>query len=287
MNADSAFIIGATHAVCQDYVIAGNGATARLGMDKTLPAALYVILSDGCSSSPDTDVGARLLVKAAEQTLLTFRPSASELAEMHTEAARCALTWAEVTGIRPQALDATLLTAHLMGDELILGCSGDGVVVMQSWSGVIDVYAISYLAGYPLYPSYLHQPERLLTLTEGGRAGKEVRHYRCNAVEETLRLEDTTTSASLIEVFNVKASDYKYAALLSDGIHSFFTRNQTETSKSAEVIPMEEILKELISFKSVHGAFVVRRLTKFSMECQTKGWQHRDDLALGALYLGD
>ncbi len=287
MNADSAFIIGATHAVCQDYAVAGNGWPTRPAMHSTLPAAPYVILSDGCSSSPDTDIGARLLVKAAEQTLLTFRPWASELAEMHTEAARCALTWAEVTGIRPQALDATLLTAHLLGDELILGCSGDGVIVVESWSGVIDVYAISYLAGYPLYPSYLHQPERLLTLTEGVCAGKEVSHYRCNEVEETLRLEDTTTSASLTEVFTVKASDYKYAALLSDGIHSFFTRQQTETSKSAEAIPMEEILKELISFNSVRGAFVARRLRKFLMECQTKGGQHRDDLAIGALYLGD
>src|SRR6476659_1428102 len=54
MNADATINIGATHALCQDYVIAKDR---------------HVILSDGCSSSPDTDIGARLLVKALEQNL--------------------------------------------------------------------------------------------------------------------------------------------------------------------------------------------------------------------------
>ena len=66
MNADSVFNIGATHAVCQDYVIARSGETT-FGSPNAGP---YIILSDGCSSSPDTDMGARLLVKAMDQTLI-------------------------------------------------------------------------------------------------------------------------------------------------------------------------------------------------------------------------
>jgi Protein phosphatase 2C len=277
MNADSAFIIGATHAVCQDYAVAGNGSRP------------YLILSDGCSSSPDTDIGARLLVKAAEQFFLgPSKPAANELPEMHKESAHRALIWAELASLPPQAVDATLLTAHLRGDELIFGCSGDGAIVLQSWTGAVDVYAISYPSGYPLYPGYSHQPERLQTLTGGdGRVGKEVRRYRSASLAEPLQLEETTTSVSLTEVFTVKASDYKHAVVLSDGIQSFFTTRQTETSKSVEDIPMEEILNGLLSFKSVHGAFVGRRLKSFLKGCQARGWRHRDDLAIGALHLGD
>ena len=288
MNADSAFIIGATHAVCQDYAVAGNGLPTQQAVDANSKAAPYLILSDGCSSSPDTDIGARLLVKAAEQILLAaLRPLANELAEMHKESARRALIWAELAGLPPQAVDATLLSAHLNGDELILGCSGDGVIVLQSWAGALDVYAISYPSGYPLYPGYSHQPERLLALTDDGRVSKEVRRFRCPSMAEPLRLEETTTSVSLTEVFTVKASDYKHAVVLSDGIHSFFTTQQTETSKRVDDIPMEQILKELISFKNVRGAFAGRRLKSFLKGCQAMGWQHRDDLAIGALHLGD
>ena len=53
-NADSYFCIGSTHDVCQDYAISS-------------PDRLRAIISDGCSSAPDTDFGSRLLVKAKER----------------------------------------------------------------------------------------------------------------------------------------------------------------------------------------------------------------------------
>ena len=288
MNADSVFIKGATHAVCQDYAVAGDRLPIQPAAETNSQVAPYVILSDGCSSSPDTDIGARLLVKAAEQILLTSgQPSASDLAAMHKEAARRALVLAELTGVSPQAVDATLLTVHLRGDELITGCSGDGVIVLQSRADVLDIYTISYASGYPLYPSYAHQPERLLALEQDGGTGKEVKHFRCASVEEPVRLVETSSGALLTEVLAVKASDYKLAVILSDGIHSFFTIRQTETGRRVEAITMEETLRELISFKSLRGAFVGRRVKRFIKDYLTRGWQQTDDLAVGALHLGD
>ncbi|HEX8844603.1 MAG TPA: protein phosphatase 2C domain-containing protein [Pyrinomonadaceae bacterium] len=288
MNADSAFQIGASHAVCQDYSLAWS-------YSQTLPRAKpgwqtspYVILADGCSSSPDTDIGARLLVKAAEQTLLELgRQSPFELSELHKEAARRALAWAQTLGLPAHAVDATLLTAHLDGDELVVGCTGDGVICFQSVTGAIDVYSISYTSGYPLYPSYAHQPERLLALEDAGRTGRDVKHFRCASIEEPLRLRDTSTGGAPTEVFTVRALDYKYVTLFSDGVHSFCSAKQTETSKRVEAVPLDEVLRGLVSFKSTRGAFVGRRLKSFLKDCQTRGWKHMDDLAVGALYLGD
>jgi hypothetical protein len=289
MNADSAFHIGATHAVCQDYAVAGNTLPDEPRTDFDFRVRPYVILSDGCSASPDTDIGARLLVKAAEQLFRTARqPTPSGLAKTHRKAARRALMWAEVAGLRAEALDATLLTAHLDGDTLVVGCSGDGVIFLQSRTGAIDVYVISYASGYPLYPSYTHQPARLLAHEDQTRdSRKEVTHFRCASAADALRLEGTSTSELVTEVFNVKASDYTRVALLSDGVHSFFTAKQTETSKNVEAVPLDSVLRELVAFKSVRGAFVARRMKRFVKDCQTRGWQHMDDLSVAALHLGD
>lgn len=289
MNSDSAFLIGATHAVCQDYAVAGIGSTNGADAAPDFKSRPYVILSDGCSSSPDTDIGARLLVKAAEQVLhAAGQPPEFDPAALHREAARRALVWARRAGLRAEAIDATLLTAHVCGDTLVVGCSGDGVVCFESRAGTLDVYVISYASGYPVYPAYTHQPERLRALADMTRAGdKEVKRFRRASVAEPLRLESTTQGGSLTEVFAVKAANYRFAALLSDGVHSFYVAQQTPTSKRVEAVSLDTVLGELIAFKSVRGLFVGRRVRRFVKDCEAKGWQHADDLALGALHLGD
>ena len=296
MNADSTFHIGAAHAVCQDYSLAGgaNLPSARAaGLDATRPERRpYVILSDGCSSSADTDIGARLLVKATEQMLGELGGSQPcDPARIHAEAARRALQWAKLLGLRPQAVDATLLTAHLDGEELVVACSGDGVVCLQTRAGALDVYSISYASNYPLYPAYAHQPARLLALSGaggGGRGtGKEVRHFRSASLAERLQSCGAFLRDAPTEVFTVKAADYKYAAIFSDGVHSFFDAGQpAEAGGRGVAVPLEEVLRGLVSFKSTRGAFVGRRMNMFLRDCLHKGWRHADDLSAGALHLG-
>lgn len=242
MNSDAIINIGSTHVVCQDYAIAGRD---------------YVILADGCSSSPDTDIGARLLVRALDQQL-SEQPT-KEIAELHADAARTALGWADMLALPPQCVDATLLSAHVTDDELVIACSGDGVIILESHSGTLDVRPISSPSGYPFYPSYLHQPDRLSEM---------VSHNRCT---ETI-------------VFKLNAAAYKYAAIASDGLTSFFHTNQTANGKRVEPVRLADVLTELWSFKNSHGAFVARRLKRFKKDTR---WQHADDLALAVLHFGD
>lgn len=273
MNADCTLNIGSTHSLCQDYVIARNG-------DKSP----YVILSDGCSSSPDTDIGARLLVRAMDQRLVA-NPG-SDLEEMHTESASVALGWAAVMGVAAQAVDATLMSAHVSGDELIVGCSGDGVIVLESNTCVLDVFEISSPSGYPFYPCYMHQPQRLEEMVHNDRCRKELKHFRRNSADEPLKLLGVTTSDSLTEVLNLNASDYKYAAVASDGIHSFLHVQQSMNGKRVEAVSLTAILEMLWSFKNSQGAFVERRMKRFRKDIQSKGWQHADDLSVGVIHLG-
>ena len=241
MNADATINIGSTHSLCQDYVIARND---------------YVILSDGCSSSPDTDIGARLLVKALDQSLR--QPTGIE--ELHKNAARIALDWANMIGLPPESVDATLMSIHVAGDDVVIACSGDGVIMLESRTGDLDVYAISSPSGYPFYPSYVHQPNRLAELVANDRHIKEIKHS-----------SDITTSDSLTITFKLNAADYKYAAVASDGMNSFYN------------VTLRDVLKEFWSFKTSHGAFVERRMKRFRKDT---GWQHADDLAIGVVHLG-
>src|SRR5215203_3069967 len=205
MNADSAFQMGSNHAVCQDYAVAGACAATAHVDGALAPRGPYVILSDGCSSSPDTDTGARLLVKAAERLLRdSGGPPAEGVAGLHAEAARLALSWAAQLGLRPQAVDATLLTAHVDGEELVVGCSGDGVVCLQTTAGALDVYAV--------YPAYAHQPARLRALAERGRLRGEVTRLRAASTEERLRTARVSDGGGPTEVFVVPAADYRFAA---------------------------------------------------------------------------
>ena len=68
-TADAHFSIGKTHRVCEDYARAGLLPDGRA----------FAIVSDGCSSSPDTDFGSRLMTIAAQERMMLsgdfFEPS--------------------------------------------------------------------------------------------------------------------------------------------------------------------------------------------------------------------
>ena len=240
MNSDAVINIGSTHPICQDYAIARDR---------------YVILSDGCSSSPDTDIGARLLVRALDQLLISSR----DIADLHADAARTALTWANLLGLAPESVDATLLSVHIKNDDLIIACSGDGVIILESQSGALDVHPISSPSGYPFYPSYLHQPDRLHEMVSHNRSTETI-------------------------VLQLNAAAYKYAAIASDGLTSFFHTQTTPNGKRVEPVRLSDVLAELWSFKTSHGAFVERRLKRFKKDTC---WQHADDLSLAVIHLGD
>jgi len=256
MNADATINIGSTHSICQDYVIARSG---------------YVILSDGCSSSPDTDIGARLLVKALDQSL----GKSDDIEELHKEAARVALDWANMIALPPQSVDATLMSIHVRDEDLIVACSGDGVIMLESQTGALEIYAISSPSSYPFYASYVHQPDRLSELVTNDRHTKTIKDFRSSNV---------TTSDSLTVTFKLKAADYKYAAVASDGMNSFF---HTTNGKRVEPLSLPDVLNEFWLFKNSHGAFVERRMKRFRKDTHAKGWQHADDLAIGVIHLGD
>jgi hypothetical protein len=277
MNSDCVYRIGRGHAVCQDYAVAGTGEHP------------YVILADGCSSSPDTDIGARLLVKTAERLLDEFPGPPGQGAEpYHHGAISAARAHAALLGLSDRSLDATLLTAVVRGPAWHIAIYGDGVVAVKDRQGRISIHSVSFAEGYPDYPNYDADPARrwaFLARTGNRRMIETVVLEPDGSVGERQLSTEPGSEGYYHDTGEVAGCEW--IAVLSDGAHSFTRPLASDGAPARESVSLPEVLAELLAFKSATGVFVQRRVQRFQQQCEQRGWQHHDDLSVGVIYLGD
>ena len=303
IHADCAFRIGKTHLVCQDYAAVSTGELA------------CVLLADGCSGSPETDFGARLLVRSALAQLADSpAPMSAQhkgnagnagddclsspaclpasfpecfpdwLERYHRETITTARCHAALLGLPETSLDTTLLTVAATGDNWFASVSGDGVVVAKNRNGVLEVTVVSYPGGYPYYANYEADPARKRALLQQKNNQRQV---------ETFSLTDQSANGEQAEpdspcpCVQGRVADYHWVAILSDGIHSFTKLAESGAAAGNLPIPLGEVLSELLAFKTMSGQFVQRRVQRFQQDCARKAWQHHDDISLGVLVMGD
>lgn len=295
MNTDCAFWIGRTHEVCQDYALAA-----------TQKGFSYVILADGCSSSDDTDIGARLLAKSAEHLLPALTPfpvnsvsssrgleewiAYEEWINYHETAIRAAAECACCLDLAPCCLDATLMTIKAENGIFLASCWGDGVVALGRRDGTVDVFAISFAASYPQYPSYLLDNTRSQQWATQPGNKKRVQRWtltQAASIKPKEEESDAEESHAAMELYGGTAAEYRFVAVFSDGVQSFARTERTETSRTTLPMGLAEVLAELLAFKSGQGKFVQRRVQSFRKECQKREWHHADDVAVGVLWLDD
>lgn len=283
MNADGLFIIGRAHDVCQDYV------SCHTNGNKS-----YVVLSDGCSGSSDSDVGARVLVKTHEHYIpklgeMDFNEYSRRADEIYTQIIEEADANAKSLELSPMALDATVLSIVSNKDgDFIITCYGDGVVALGRHDGVIEVYSVSYKAGFPKYLSYRLSEERQQKFNE--KVANEGNHKEITVLEimpDGTPNERKHKASRDFDIYLGQRDRYAWVAVMSDGVESFLQHNVTETGKYDEQVPLHEVLKELFSFKNFQGTFVKRRVNRFLEVCKERNWTHEDDFSVGVVYLGE
>lgn len=266
LSSDAYFAKGARHRVCEDYAMAG--------WDEGVP---YAVVSDGCSSSPMTDVGARLLAHSARREL--ERRGALDVSKV----LRRARLSQRALGLVEESLDATLLMAWQEGDRVRVVAVGDGVIVARRRSGLYETWRIEE-QGAPVYLSYLDSPERQRALFAAGYGERTVHHHcevwTCTHSTATQwlggaegALDDKTVAFTL----SLPAQDLDQLLLLSDGVMSFEERSGSRVRP----IPFDEVATELMAFKSTQGAFIERRARRFlNKTCEERGWSHYDDISI-------
>lgn len=258
MNSDSAFFIGKEHLICQDYGLSGQS------NDIT-----YAFLSDGCSSSTNVDVGARMLCLSAQNIIRRVNPD-----DCHTQVElfgnaviNLALqTYNVFPDLNLSALEATLLGMWVYNNKATIVMFGDGLFVRKR-KDVLDYVFIQLSNGAPDYLVYQISPSRK-TSYEKMDGQKIIQSSEGLIVSEPKLLEP------IILQFDVEEGDI--LALTSDGIDTFF--------KNDEKIPWMEMTNQLLDFKSTVGVFVQRKINFFLRKSQKENIFHSDDLTLSVIH---
>lgn len=288
MHSDSFFCIGSSHNVCQDYALAGVSSRGQT----------YAVVSDGCSGSPHTDFGSRLLTKAVHHALDTsttkvFQDEGVVLSLDFMMVALLADQMASSCHMDHDCLDATLLCAveaergGRPGVQVV--AAGDGVIVARHRNQTFfDTHNIEFPSGYPAYANYQTDYPRMIRYmqaTAGGLGNISISKGDDKSTQ-TLEYPFYHEEGNCFRPYSVFFDQEKYdlVLLLSDGALSFQAEEVSLTSKKMTAVKLEAVLQGLTDFKNMKGEFVVRRAKRFlGKTCAENRWTHFDDLSIAAI----
>lgn len=261
MNVDHFLKMGTSHKICEDYIISGYNPVP------------FVILSDGCSSSKNTDIGARILTHLAKQYL---KNEVNNLYYLNIDKMKNWIIYNAESIIKSMGLedksclDATLIISYSINDYMYVYMFGDGFLITVDLNNEIYFYEISYKNNAPYYLSY-----QIDTYTDSLYAKSDPeksllnKFGRCN-------LEPFDSPF----VRKLKALNYKGIFIASDGLSSFI-------NEKGEKYNIEKVLKEVTSFKNSNGEFIKRRMGSKKGVINTlkeKGITHYDDISIGGFF---
>lgn len=258
ISTDTFLKIGKTHQVCEDYIISG---------DRPIK---YVILSDGCSSSKNTEMGARILCHLAKQ-YLRYRSYDYIFPNLdYNQMGLWIIHNAELTarqlGLPVSCLDATLIISYEHRGRFHIYMYGDGAIVTEKNNEVVSVMEIEYSKNAPYYLSYRIDPERMDLFYKMGQT---------LTIKTIFEKQWANTYAyDYKTIFRFDADIFPKLLICSDGISSFMKGTEPEQTI--------EIAKEFLAYKSTQGKFLKRRLKRAIKIYEANGINHNDDLSVGA-----
>jgi len=262
---DTFLEIGSQHKVCEDYIVT---------CETPFPC---VILSDGCSSSKNTEMGSRLLCYLAKQ-FLTYRKNCIANVD-YKDMGRWIIHNAEMTarqlGLKKECLDATLLISFFIDNKIRTFIYGDGVVVFKR-GDTFEITSIEYNNNMPYYLSYLIDEERNQCYYE-----KKNQKLLKKTIIGTEEIEKRVAYTFAYDYPTIIEYDLEYNDVFlvcSDGIESFIDH----TGKKLDI---KDTIKEFTAFKNLKGMYLQRRLNAALKNMKKVDVNHYDDLSVGSFIL--
>ena len=267
MNIDTFLAIGKTHKVCEDYILSGTD---------PMP---FIIISDGCSSSKGTDMGARLLCYLTKQ-YLKFRGEMDIFEPDHQEMGLWIIHNAELVakqlGLPKNSLDATLIIAYQnKPNNIRVHFYGDGSILTFTEHNY-SFGQIDYSQNAPYYLSYLIDPARNKSFYEM-KQKKTITTWHQSVGWES-KTEECAYDAST--VYNYEISAIKGMLIASDGFTSFI-----ENKKG--LLHILDYAPDFFSFKTTAGEFLKRRATMALRNLAKEDIHNADDLSIGVFLKED
>jgi len=285
MNIDAATVATKSHQYNQDYALPFY----KDGING-------VVVCDGCSGTPHSDVAARLLAFSFvdlidnifynEHKVNVFYERKKDyeghlinriLQDIDTDVfnIRISSVYENKTLNYTHIFDATTIVAAENGDNVLIKMYGDGALKIKQKNGTELFYKIEPCNGYPPYLFYLKNEERLA----------EFLKQENSEIEKTTIIRNTKLDINSVMVcadkmkwpslnLKFKTEDLEYIMLCTDGVSSF------PNTKWVEVVD------ELTNFKSLKGEFMQRRLKAMMKKYNKEGLYNADDLTVGIIHFG-
>lgn len=268
------FIEKGNHSICQDYAIYGSS---------PFP---YIIVSDGCSSSEDTDVGSRILTLAARNFLLHPKNyfihyfenetnSGDNPRSLYDKMGLCiinsAIAAAKLLSLDITCLDATLIISFIINGYLYVYMYGDGNI-LEITNDSQSCLTINYPSGAPYYLSY--NLDRLRQINHFNTCGyKKIESLILNG-ELNYSIDVGCKNKS---VYRFRISDDSTYLISSDGLNSF--------KSGASKVELKDLILDMTKFKHYTGRFIERRFTRFLSNLKKDKITHFDDISVGGYHI--
>lgn len=287
-NVDSYIEIGKSHEICEDY--------ATHGFINDIP---YIILSDGCSSSKDTDVGSRLLVYACRNALqellhnnLIENLCDSQLEQYMKEQILFNLKLSlKALSLKYTVADATLLFSFVYNQNVYTFIYGDGHAIIKYTDGTVESMNIEFEDNAPSYISYdldIMRKEAYVNQYGDGM----VTEYSYDDINQLKSESSWVTVKSWLFSNSCHSSidnidDIQSITIASDGIESYMY-GKTSTPTDTERIDINNVMKwhkEYTRYKNVLGEFVKRRMKRIKLNNEKNNIEHFDDVSCATIWI--
>lgn len=251
----------------QDYILTNLQKTDD-GQIK-LQERNYIILSDGCSGSKESDIGARILCKVAQSILeqnleIDYFKFRTEIINKSTEIANN-------LNLSLNALQATLIVAffdlHETTQELKIKVLiyGDGIIGWKYKNQNTEINTFFNIHSAPFYMMYNTSEDLLKKYEE--KFGTEIQ------IENYLNNEFQIISKSIYEplYYELNMNEIESFFISSDGLQSF--------SDNGILIDPQIIIQNILNLNSFVGCFLHRKMNKLIK----KNPHHEDDVSIGMI----
>jgi len=273
------FIEKGDHLICQDYAISGM---------EPFP---YVIISDGCSSSKDTDVGARILALSAKNFLthpkdyfISYFNNETERGVNHknlyNKMGLCiinkAFSIANLMSLELECLDATLIVSFIIEENIYTYVYGDGNIILVGKDSLEHIN-IKFPSSAPFYLSYYLNPERMKNYFKEYKNEKlEILNISELNMSDEPVISNISCKYPISYKFHLENQDTYLIA--SDGLESFISNGGTAQD-------VGELMPKMVCFKNFRGQFIMRRFKRFLSNIKKDGIHHFDDISIGGFHI--
>lgn len=261
MKTDYFCATGSNHFICEDYAMSGEN---------------FIVVTDGCSSAPQSDWGSRLLANTIKVFLQT-----NSIDLLDTEVFNKLPELCVEFDIPSLALCATFIAVQKQDNLFKLRMMGDGAYVGFKKDGTLDISVVEFSTNAPYYAYYAMHPESHQKYCDNfGDGDVCITNYQDTVpVNKTLPVPYFFTPHCV----NFDVEEYDAVAIFTDGFKSFTKAHKTATSNTTTPVAELEILKQILDIHNYTGNFLQRKCLFDFRLFKKREYSHYDDFSVALI----